>query len=83
MRPDEQCIYTTHDGRMRIHTVDPQVSLGWIHGRFVFENETLEEILKQLGRWYDVKIFFRDPQVAGYRFTGNVGRFDQSLPFSA
>ena len=77
LRPDEQCIYTTHDGRMRIHTVDPQVSLGWIHGRFVFENETLEEILKQLGRWYDVKIFFRDPQVAGYRFTGNVGRFDQ------
>ena len=77
LRPDEQCIYTTHDGRMRIHTVDPQVSLGWIHGRFVFENETLEEILKQLGRWYDVKIFFRDPQVAGYRFTGDVGRFDQ------
>ena len=77
LRPDEQCIYTTHDGRMRIHTVDPQVSLGWIHGRVVFEKETLEEILKQLGRWYDVKIFFRDPQVAGYRFTGNVGRFDQ------
>lgn len=77
LRPDEQCIYTAHDGRMRIHTVDPQVSLGWVHGRFVFENETLEEILKQLGRWYDVKIFFRDPQVAGYRFTGNVGRFDQ------
>ncbi len=25
LRPDEQCIYTTHDGRMRIHTVDPQV----------------------------------------------------------
>lgn len=77
LRPDEQCIYTADDGRMQIQTVDPQISLGWVHGRFVFENETLEEILKQLGRWYDVKIFFRDPQVAYYRFTGNVGRFDQ------
>lgn len=51
-----------------------------VQGRFIFENETLEEILKQLGRWYDTEIFYPPPRVAKYRFTGNVDRFDPISP---
>lgn len=75
--PNEQCVYLPADDRMETRKIDPQTFLGWVQGRFIFENETLEEILKQLGRWYDTEIFYQNPQVAKYRFTGNVDRFDQ------
>lgn len=65
------------NNRMETRKIDPQTFLGWVQGRFIFENETLEEILKQLGRWYDTEIFYQNPRVAKYRFTGNVDRFDQ------
>lgn len=77
LTPNEQCIYTPADDRIKTSIVDPQAFLGWVKGRFIFENETLEEILKQLGRWYDVEIFYQNPEVAQYRFSGNVDRFEQ------
>ncbi len=77
LRPDEQCVYSSDDGRMQIRSVDSQLFLGWVNGRFIFENETLEEILKQFSRWYNVEVLFQAPEVAGYRFSGNVDRFDQ------
>lgn len=46
---------------METRKIDPQTFLGWVQGRFIFENETLEEILKQLGRWYDTEIFYQNP----------------------
>ena len=77
LSPNEQCIYYPGNNRMETRKIDPQTFLGWVQGRFIFENETLEEILKQLGRWYDTEIFYQNPRVAKYRFTGNVDRFDQ------
>lgn len=77
LRPNEQCVYSADDGWMQVRSVDSQVFLGWIYGRFIFENETLKEILKQFSRWYDVEVLFQNPEVAGYRFSGNVDRFDQ------
>ena len=70
-------MYLLSGNRMETRKIDPQTFLGWVQGRFIFENETLEEILKQLGRWYDTEIFYQNPRVAKYRFTGNVDRFDQ------
>lgn len=77
LTPNEQCIYTPANDRLKTYTVDPQAFLGWVKGRFIFEDESLEEILKQLGRWYDVDIFYQNPEVAQYRFSGNVDRFEQ------
>ena len=77
LSPNEQCIYYPGNNRKETRKIDPQTFLGWVQGRFIFENETLEEILKQLGRWYDTEIFYQNPRVAKYRFTGNVDRFDQ------
>lgn len=74
--PNEQCIFDPAQNTLETHPVNPQVFLGWVQGRFIFENETLGEIMKQLSRWYDVEILYRKPQLAQYHFTGNVDRFD-------
>lgn len=76
LRPNQQCIYNKTDKKMAARNIDPESFLGWVHGRFIFEDESLEEIMKQVSRWYDVNIVYQYPQLAQYHFTGNVDRFD-------
>lgn len=44
--------------------------ISWTENKFVFENETLEDLIPKLERWYNVKIVLNDPLIRSYRFTG-------------
>ncbi len=46
---------------METRKIDPQTFLGWVQGRFISENETLEEILKQLGGGTIPKFSIQNP----------------------
>lgn len=59
-----------------IEKVDVEQYTSWIDGRFVFRNTTLEEICRQISRWYDVDVFFSSEVIKKVRFTGVMLRFD-------
>ncbi|WP_411273969.1 FecR family protein [Daejeonella sp.] len=42
----------------------------WIENKLVFQNESFEDLLPKLERWYNVKIILNDPTIKSYRFTG-------------
>jgi transmembrane sensor len=44
--------------------------ISWIENKFVFENESFEDLLPKLERWYNVRIVLNDPAIKSYRFTG-------------
>ncbi len=44
--------------------------ISWTENKFVFENESFEDLLPKLERWYNVKIILDDPNIKSYRFTG-------------
>ena len=46
----------------------------WREGVFVFKSETLEEIFKVLGRWYDFKVVFKNDITKKIRFDGLLSR---------
>lgn len=48
---------------------------GWLHGRFVFENQSLGRIMRELGRWYDFDYRFADRSLASTVFMGTVPRY--------
>src|SRR5690606_28156633 len=48
----------------------------WINNKLVFKDETLEEIVPKLERWYDVDIALRDPRIKGYRYTATITEED-------
>lgn len=77
LHPNEQCLFDATKQQMKKRFVDAATSIGWKDGRFIFENEPLEEIMKQLCRWYNVEVTYQSPELAKYCFTGNTGRFDQ------
>lgn len=77
LHPNEQCLFDATKQQMKKRSVDAATFIGWKDGRFIFENEPLEEIMKQLCRWYNVEVTYQSPELAKYCFTGNTGRFDQ------
>ena len=55
--------------------VNVRLYTSWIDGKFLFNNTELEEIAKQISRWYDVEIFFSNESVKKVRFTGALVKF--------
>lgn len=76
LSPSEQSVFNKVTQSIHKQRVDVSVALSWIEGRFVFKDEPLEHILKQLSRWYDVAISYEEPSLKAYRFTGNINRFE-------
>lgn len=44
--------------------------ISWVENKFVFQNESFEDLLPKLERWYNVRIILEDPAIKSYRFTG-------------
>lgn len=71
--PGQQSI--VRDDHMEIHNVDIDESISWKNGEFMFNNETLEEVVKTLSRWYDFDVYI-DPELAGLSVWGSISRYD-------
>lgn len=61
-------------GKRKVNTT---LYTAWKDGRFVFKEQTLEEIMRTLSRWYDLDIVFTDEQVRKVTFSGNLRRYDE------
>jgi ferric-dicitrate binding protein FerR (iron transport regulator) len=45
----------------------------WKNGNFHFNNEGIQNIMRQVARWYDIKVEYRG-SVADINFTGRISR---------
>lgn len=75
LEPGKQALL--HNNVLTVSDVNVEEITGWKEGRFVFRNMTMENIARQLERWYDVEINFSDVVVRYYRFTGVMKRYNQ------
>lgn len=57
-------------GRTSVGRVNIQKYIAWRHGRFCFEEATVEEIMQELSLWYDVQAEYRDERVKQEKFSG-------------
>lgn len=75
LSPSEQGVVDLKTNLLSKQVVDVGLYTSWKEGRFVFENQTLEEIMNTLQRWYDVKVFFENEKVKKATFIGNLERY--------
>ena len=61
-------------GKISVQEVDVTRFVSWIDGKFYFNDMTLENIMSQLQRWYDIEVFFVDEELKSYPFTGVIRR---------
>lgn len=74
--PDEQLIFHKGDGSFLKQKVDARVYCAWKDGQIIFEEQRLEDIMRQLGRWYEMTVFFANEEVKNYRFSGDLKKYD-------
>lgn len=73
LRPGQQLL---SDGKqMTVREVEVASVVSWIEGKFSFQNATLQEIMQQVGRWYDVKYTFVRGDLKNIRFSGAIQKF--------
>lgn len=58
LKPGEQSSVTATPSLPSVVTADVETEMAWKNGLFIFKDEPIERILKDLARWYDVEISF-------------------------
>ncbi|MDQ2178457.1 FecR family protein [Marinifilum sp. D714] len=75
LKPGELGLTNMKLGKIDIKKVNVRPYIAWKDGDFVFENESLENIMLRLERWYNVKIFYMNEECKNYRFSGDMERY--------
>jgi transmembrane sensor len=75
LKPSEQSILNSAKNQIQKRTVDVNQYVAWKDGRFVFRDQTLEEIMHTLSKWYNVQVVFSNEADKQLKFTGNLERY--------
>lgn len=69
-------VWQTADRRMEARREKLEPHTAWHADRFLFYDESLQELMKELSLWYDVDVTFADDRLKELHFTGNLHRYD-------
>jgi transmembrane sensor len=73
LKPGQQAQATPGGELNTNHKVDLNQVMAWKNGRFVFEDASLEAIMNQVSRWYDVDVEYQD-KIPNRFFTADISR---------
>jgi len=62
---------TYKDGKMDLREVRSGQSNAWTTGQLIFNGNTLQEVIPELERWYNIKINCKDADLLDYRIKGD------------
>lgn len=74
LKPGESVLFK--DEKMSIYQENMDDIIAWKNGYFVFFEETLEEAMKKISRWYDLEVSFVDPQTKSILVGGSISKYE-------
>lgn len=75
LTPGNQAIFQSGEETAEVRTVNTQSVTSWTRGRFVFEEQTLGQIMRTLARWYQFEYEFTSQSLAKTQFMGSAPRY--------
>lgn len=76
LQPSEQLVYHAATQQVDVRPVDVNLYVAWVEHQFVFQGQTLEEIMTTLSRWYDFTPVFTSDAMRHIRLSGRLYRYD-------
>lgn len=73
LSPGEQAVVSANGSEKRMVDLDEYV--GWVDGRYVFNNRPLGEIMQTFERWYDIQVYYETPHLRDITYSGNLKRY--------
>lgn len=74
LKPNEQSVLTSNN--LLVKRVNGSAAIDWKNGKFIFEDEDLETILRKVSRWYNVQIVDQRKVRTPITFKGSFSRYD-------
>lgn len=71
--PGQQSV--TSEGTMIVQKINVEEVLAWKNGEFMFNNESLEDVMHKLSRWYNIEVIV-SPELKHLAIWGSVSRYD-------
>jgi len=69
------------NSEMSVKDVNTQLYTAWHNNKYVFDNQSLREILHTLSRWYDMDVNFEKYDLGDLRFTGELMKYTNIVDF--
>lgn len=57
------------NGKIELKKVNLEEAIAWRYNAFAFTEESLESIMNEISRWYNVNIFYQNPESKNLHFT--------------
>lgn len=73
IHPDQQ-VQLGRD-EFEVRDVDARYYTSWIESKFMFDDESLEVIVRKLARWYNLDYEFKDTTLTSTRFSGQLLKY--------
>jgi len=74
--PGQQAVFVKEQNILEQKKVNTEVFTAWMDGKFIIDHESLEGLMRRLGRWYDFETEYTDPEIRNYHFSGTIKRYD-------
>ena len=74
LTPSQQAVCTPEGRDIDVQTVNTDYYVGWITGRFIFNNTRLDDILTRLQQWYNFEVFYEKEQLKDLPFSLNIDK---------
>jgi hypothetical protein len=71
LKPGEQSFINSSKSDIRIENADTEKAIAWKNGYFKFKNTPIQEIMREVERWYDVELIY-EGNMPTDEFTGFV-----------
>jgi len=68
--PGERAVYNSKKSKIIITKVDPEIYSSWRNGEIIFKDATLNDLIIELERIYDIKFYLKDKSIGEFRFRG-------------
>ena len=75
--PNKQVLFNKSTMGLEVRDVDVDLYLAWAGGRLVYDNCPLEKILTDLGRWYNIDVFYSRDELRSYQFSLNMKKHEE------
>jgi ferric-dicitrate binding protein FerR (iron transport regulator) len=72
--PGQQAQINNQSKKFNVSKVNTDEVVAWKNGLFIFRNENIQSIMRNVSRWYDVEVIFKDENILKENFGGTFSR---------
>ena len=75
LKPNQQAI--NRGNNIEVVQVEAHLLVDWKEGFFLFNQESLEQLMKRVSRWYNVEVRYENPALKKESISGTISKYKQ------